>query len=81
MIDGAANAGAQAIGFSDHTLGNVVAQTAVGMGTKVFEKHITYDKNANGPDQSYALKILECKIYAYELNRGFISSGRENKKY
>jgi sialic acid synthase SpsE len=69
------------VGFSDHTLGNVAAQTAVGVGARVFEKHITYDKSAKGPDHSYALEIEEFKSYVDGINRAFISLGEENKKY
>lgn len=38
------------IGYSDHTLGNIVAIGAVVMGAEVIEKHFTLDKNMYGPD-------------------------------
>ncbi|AWE06395.1 N-acetylneuraminate synthase [Lysinibacillus sp. 2017] len=38
------------IGYSDHTEGNAVSIAAVAKGATIIEKHITYDKNAQGPD-------------------------------
>ena len=32
------------LGFSDHTLDDVAAITSIGLGARVFEKHITLDK-------------------------------------
>ncbi|KOS66675.1 hypothetical protein AEA09_18245 [Lysinibacillus contaminans] len=38
------------VGYSDHTEGNTVSIAAVAKGATIIEKHITYDKTANGPD-------------------------------
>lgn len=38
------------VGYSDHTLGNTVAVSAVALGAKVIEKHFTLDKSMEGPD-------------------------------
>lgn len=45
-----ANAFKLPIGYSDHTEGNTVSIAAVAKGATIIEKHITYDKNADGPD-------------------------------
>jgi len=47
------------VGFSDHTLGNDAAIAAVALGAKIIEKHVTYDKNAEGPDHKASATISE----------------------
>lgn len=47
------------IGFSDHTIGNDCAIAAVAMGACMIEKHVTYDKNADGPDHKASITIEE----------------------
>lgn len=47
------------IGFSDHTIGNDCAIAAVALGAKMIEKHVTLDKNANGPDHKASIDISE----------------------
>jgi N-acetylneuraminate synthase len=38
------------VGFSDHTIGNVLAIAAVARGAAIIEKHFTLDKSLRGPD-------------------------------
>lgn len=38
------------VGYSDHSEGVAAAVVAVAMGAVVIEKHITFDRSANGPD-------------------------------
>ena len=47
------------IGYSDHTLGIEAAVAAVALGACVIEKHITLDKNMDGPDHAASLDPLE----------------------
>lgn len=47
------------VGFSDHTLGIEVPIAAVALGAKVIEKHITLDKNMDGPDHRASLEPYE----------------------
>ena len=43
------------IGYSDHTEGIDVAVLAVAMGANVIEKHLTLDKNFDGPDHKASI--------------------------
>lgn len=43
------------IGFSDHTMDNVMAIGARTLGAVLFEKHFTLDKNLPGPDHTISL--------------------------
>lgn len=40
------------VGYSDHTIGNEVAISAVSLGAKVIEKHFTLDCHMEGPDHA-----------------------------
>jgi sialic acid synthase SpsE len=62
-------------GFSDHTLGQVAATTAVGLGASVFEKHFTLDRNGEGPDHFYALEPDELKAYVAGLHEAHAALG------
>lgn len=43
------------VGYSDHTNGCDLALAAVALGACVLEKHVTYDRHANGPDHAASL--------------------------
>ncbi len=43
------------IGLSDHCEDNILDGVAVSLGAKIIEKHITLDKNMEGPDHKFAL--------------------------
>lgn len=49
------------VGYSDHTIDNLVSPVAVGMGASIIEKHFTIDKSLPGPDHKMSLSPLELK--------------------
>jgi pseudaminic acid synthase len=48
-------------GLSDHTIDNTIAITSIGLGASIIEKHVTLDRKANGPDDSFSLEFNEFK--------------------
>ena len=50
------------IGYSDHTLGITIAIAAVARGSQVLEKHLTLDRNAEGPDHKASIEPKEFKV-------------------
>jgi sialic acid synthase SpsE len=63
------------VGFSDHTLGSVIAFAAVTLGANVFEKHFTLSRSLPGPDQQGSIEPSELRdavkgIRAIERARG-----------
>src|SRR5207249_5524015 len=47
------------VGFSDHTLGSVMAFGAVAAGANLFEKHFTLSRSLPGPDQQGSIEPSE----------------------
>jgi N,N'-diacetyllegionaminate synthase len=47
------------VGYSDHMLGNEASIAAVALGATVVEKHVTFDKNDEGPDHQASASIEE----------------------
>jgi sialic acid synthase SpsE len=43
-------------GYSDHSLETSVPMAAVALGARVIEKHVTMDRNLDGPDHHFALE-------------------------
>ena len=68
------------VGFSDHTLGQVAAMAAVGLGATVFEKHFTLDKSSCGPDHFYALEPEELKAYISSIREAHAALGSQEKQ-
>lgn len=46
------------VGFSSHCPSAVPAITAVALGAEVIEQHITFDRNAKGPDHLSSMEVL-----------------------
>jgi N,N'-diacetyllegionaminate synthase len=63
------------VGFSDHTEGIEVACAAVALGARVFEKHLTLDRNMAGPDHQASLAPQQMKAYCQALRNVHSSLG------
>lgn len=48
-----------AVGYSDHSLGDLASTAAVTLGATVIEKHFTLDKTLDGPDHAASLDPAE----------------------
>jgi sialic acid synthase SpsE len=49
------------VGFSDHCDENTLDGVAIALGAKIIEKHITIDRNLEGPDHKFALDFTRLK--------------------
>ena len=67
-------------GYSGHEKGFVIPCVAVGMGAKVIEKHITFDKNARGSDHKAALDIPELYKLTKNIRNTELALGNSNKE-
>lgn len=66
------------VGFSDHTIGPIgrdMALVALGLGARTFEKHLTLDKHAPGPDNKASLEPHEMQNYIRALRLGAVALG------
>lgn len=66
------------IGYSDHTIGPQAAIVAASMGASVIEKHVTLNKNLDGPDHKSSMEIEEFLKLVKEIK--LINSIRGNSK-
>ena len=67
------------LGFSDHTISNLNAIVAVGIGCTYFEKHFTLNKKSKGPDHFFAYNVKQFKKYVQDINRAYNCLGNEKK--
>ena len=56
------------VGFSDHTKNFYASITALGLGSTIFEKHLTINKKLTGPDHTSSLDPKEFNKYVKILN-------------
>lgn len=69
------------VGFSDHTQSTQIGAWAAMLGARVFEKHITLDRNSIGADHSYALEPEEFQEYVKGIRESIKSLGSGEKRY
>lgn len=63
------------IGFSDHTLGDVAAVAAIGLGATVFEKHLKLNLDDSGLDSAFSLSAKQFEAFVLRVNAGYVSLG------
>ncbi len=68
------------VGYSDHTIGIEVAVAAVALGAEIIEKHLTLDKNMEGPDHKASLEPKEFKKMVKQIRNIENSMGSGIKK-
>ena len=67
------------VGFSDHSIGNEAAIAAVALGAKIIEKHITLDKNLEGPDHKASAEPHEFKKLVESIRKVEKILGKKEK--
>lgn len=55
------------VGYSDHTLDDLVPLGAVALGACVIEKHFTFDRSRPGPDHPYAMEVPEFSLMVKKI--------------
>ncbi|MGP0630161.1 N-acetylneuraminate synthase [Nitrospina sp. 32_T5] len=55
------------VGYSDHTVGTLLAPVAVSMGATIIEKHFTLDRHLPGPDHAASLEPDELKELVHHI--------------
>ena len=65
------------IGLSDHTITNVAALAAIGMGAVAIEKHFKLDDSDCGPDSSFSLNIDQLSNLVNECQQAWVAKGQE----
>ena len=68
------------VGYSDHTLGNIVGISAASLGAKVIEKHFTLSKKMKGPDHRASLEPHQLISFIAEIRKVETILGNEIKK-
>ena len=67
------------VGYSDHTMGIEVSIAAVALGASVIEKHLTLDRNLDGPDHSSSLEPKEFEHMVSQIRSIEIALGSKIK--
>ncbi len=68
------------VGYSDHTLGIEISLAAVALGATIIEKHLTLDRNLEGPDHFSSLEPKEFKLLVQGVRNISKAMGSHQKK-
>jgi len=67
-----------AVGYSDHTIGDLASKVAVSLGATIIEKHFKVDGDKKSIDQHFSMNLSKLKKFKKELYNVQISLGEEN---
>lgn len=68
------------IGYSDHTIGNLISISALSLGAKIVEKHFRLDKHKKGPDISCSMNKNDLKNLIQDSNRIYQALSSKKKE-
>ena len=68
------------MGYSDHTAGIVIALAAVARGATVLEKHLTLDRQQEGPDHKSSIEPKEFRIMVEAIRQIELAIGKPEKR-
>ena len=69
-----------AFGLSDHTNGITCAIAAAALGATVIEKHLTLDRNLEGPDHASSITPSEFKAMTTAIRDVDLALGKPDKR-
>lgn len=64
------------VGLSDHTIDNATAIASIAMGAAIIEKHVTLDRKAGGPDDSFSIEPNELLALCRDTDNAWKSIGK-----
>lgn len=67
------------VGFSDHTIGILIAPIAVSWGAVVIEKHLTLDRRQRGTDHACSLEPDALRTMIDHVRKAEAALGRDDK--
>jgi N-acetylneuraminate synthase len=65
-------------GLSDHTIDNATAIAGIALGASIIEKHVTLNRNAGGPDDSFSLESQELEYLCMGAKNAWKAIGNVN---